>query len=64
MESKRLVKVKDASGIVKDTRNGALISNDIDAFKHFKQKRKRERTLLSRIDQLENRLARLEAMLI
>lgn len=58
-----LVKIEGESGIVKDTRTGAVIVDNLAAFKKFKQSRTRESNLINLVSSLESRLIIMEAKL-
>jgi len=56
-----LLKVDGFAGIVKDTRNGAVLSNDRDAFLLFKSKKLKAAKDAARILELETKLERMES---
>jgi len=54
------MKIKGQPGFVRDTYSGAVINNDIEEYKLYKERRKKSIEKDKRIEQLEDKIGRLE----
>lgn len=54
------MKIKGQPGFVRDTYSGAVINNDTAAYKLYKERRKKSTEKDRKIEQLEDKVGRLE----
>tara|TARA_E500000318_G_C3462259_1_gene173133 strand:- start:80 stop:280 length:201 start_codon:yes stop_codon:yes gene_type:complete len=54
------MKIKGQPGFIRDTHSGAIINNDIEAYKLYKERRKKSIEKDKKIEQLEDKIGRLE----
>ena len=54
------MKIKGQPGFVRDTHSGAVINNDTEAYKLYKERRKKSTEKDRKIEQLEDKVGRLE----
>lgn len=60
----KLVKVEGHGSLVKDLESGAVLNSSAEEFANFKSKRNKEKMYQKKIETLEQRIARLEELLM
>lgn len=58
-----ILHIENRDDVVKNKESNAILANDINAFQHHLNKRKKQQTLENRVDELEKKVHQLEAYL-
>lgn len=58
-----ILHIENRDDVVKNKESNAILANDINAFQHHLNKRKKQQTLENRVTELEKKVAQLEEYL-